>query len=186
MMRPSVPTAALLTLLLGIAACASHPDPDHMVVDETRFSIQVARADHPPIYVQATSESRPVAWLRVLHDGQRVHVEEQCAVPDCDNPGAVCGANIPTVREIAPEGGAGSIDYTWDGTWSVMEEAPRCERREPAPPGEYVARLCYGYAAEFSGDAQRPAGAMGRVTDPVCIDLPFQFGLDAEVVLRIP
>jgi hypothetical protein len=148
--------------------------------------LEVEAGDHPPVLVQATSESRPVGWLRVLRDGDPVHVEERCDIPDCGDPDpAVCGAIIPTVREIAPADGAGSITYLWDRTRSVIDAALRCERREPAPPGDYVARFCWGHTAETTGDPAADRGAMGRLTDPTCVDRTFRLR-DADVVLRIP
>lgn len=153
---------------------------------EIRFAIEVEAGDHPPVLVQATSESRPVGWLRVLREGAPVHVEERCDIPDCDDPGgAVCGATIPTVREVAPADAEGTIAYLWDLTRSVID-ADQCERREPAPPGDYVARFCYGYSAEVDGDPAERWGALGRLTSPTCVDRAFRVGRDADVVLRIP
>jgi hypothetical protein len=53
---------------------------------------------------------------------------------------------------------------------SVLDSVARCEIRQPAPPGDYVARFCYG--------------VQGRLKDPACVTRPFTVG-DREVVLKL-
>ena len=158
----------------------SNVDPDAPV--SIRFAIELTNGTDGPIYVSLTGASNQLGWVTATRDGERIYFGERCEIEDCGAPPAVCGAAIPMVRNIAIDEDR-TIAFVWDGLTSAIDPSLQCERRQPAPPGSYVARLCYARETTIQrGDAPGPMA--GSVRNPTCVDRPFTLG-DREVVLKI-
>ena len=142
-----------------------------------RFALEVSSAAESPIYVLSLDEDDQPGWLRVFRGTERIYLRERCEIEDCARRGVVCGAAVPVIRELVEEG---TIELVWDGTTSEVDRTSRCETRQQASPGTYVARFCYSREAQLE-----PGGGVGgRLIDPTCVDQPFTLS-DVEVVLKI-
>lgn len=144
-----------------------------------RFAIEVGGDTARPVYVATQDGGGAVGWLRVTHAGQPVYLRERCDIEDCGVDPAVCGMAIPLVRQVE-----GRVEYQWDAMTSTIDSAARCERRVRAPPGEYVARFCYGHEVALQGEGDVRAGAQGTVVEPRCETRGFTLR-DREVILRL-
>ena len=149
-----------------------------------RFAIEVGVGVAGPIYVLLNEASGQVGWVRAFQDGERIYFRERCEIEDCANRGVVCGAALSMIKNIANGSQTGMIEFVWDGMTSVVDAVSGCETRQPAPPGDYIARFCYSREAEFDGDSDPTRAVRGRLVRPTCTDQPFTL-LEQEVVLRI-
>ena len=151
---------------------------------EIRFALEVAGDPSGPIYVLLNGEDNQLGWIRAFRGPERVHFRERCEIEDCANRGVVCGAAISMIKNIANTGQTGMIEFVWHGMTSVVDAVSECETRQPALPGDYIARFCYSREAEFEGDSDPTRAVPGRLIRPTCTDKPFTL-LEQEVVLRI-
>ncbi len=149
-----------------------------------RFAVEVASDVSGPIYVLLNGEDNQLGWIRASRGPERVHFRERCEIEDCANRGVVCGAAISMIMNIANTGQTGMIEFVWHGMTSVVNAVSGCETRQPALPGDYIARFCYAREAEFEGDSDPTRAGPGRLVRPTCTDKPFTL-LEQEVVLRI-
>ena len=121
-------------------------------------------------------------WIRVSRDGERVFFRERCEIEDCGRSPVVCGAALETVVDIAALNDR-SIALQWDGMTSVVRVVEGCEIREPATPGEYLARFCYSRQAEMTERGEPSQPSVGRLIDPECTERTFRLR-DSEVVVE--
>ncbi len=149
-----------------------------------RFAVEVASDVSGPIYVLLNGEDNQLGWIRAFRGPERVHFRERCEIEGCANRGVVCGAAISMIKNIANTAQTGMIEFVWDGMTSVVDALSGCETRQPAPPGDYIARFCFSREAEFEGDSDPTRAVPGRLIRPTCTDKPFTL-LEEEVVLRI-
>ena len=149
-----------------------------------RFAIEVDDDVVGPIYVLLNEEDDQMGWVKVFRNGERIYFRERCEIEDCGVPVAVCGAAIPFVKDIAGGGDRRTIEFVWDGMTSVLDPLSGCETRQPAPPGDYIARFCFSREAEFEGDGDPTRAVPGRVIHPTCVEKPFTLH-EQQVVLRI-
>lgn len=150
-----------------------------------RFAIEVQNDIPESIYVQLNLEDGQPAWVVASMGGERVYFDERCDIEDCVDPSGVCGAALPQVRDITGGDYTGSIELFWAGETSVLDEVDGCERRELAPPGDYVAQFCFSLQAMIEGPGDPTDAVPGRLIDPVCVDQPFSPFVDDEVVYQI-
>jgi hypothetical protein len=183
-------------------ACGGKADPArsvdelHGVVDSTpqdadprlavhiRFAIEVDGSVGAPVYVLLNGEDDQVGWVTAFGGGERVYFSERCDVEDCGAQAAVCGAAIPMVSQIASDVDRRTIEFVWDGMTSELDSRSGCETRQPAVPGDYVARFCFSREAELDGDLEQTQAAPGRLIRPTCTERPFNLR-DREVVLKL-
>lgn len=169
------------------SAMASEKESGHEAV--IRFVIEVGSDVPAPTYVLLNDKDGQPGWIRAFRGSDRVYFRERCEIADCARRAVVCGAAIPTIRDISATGQIGLIEFIWDGTTSVVDAVSGCETRQPALPGHFIARFCYSHEANFLGDPgdRDPSGAIpGRLLRPLCVEQPFSLGDDyKEVVFRI-
>ncbi len=148
-----------------------------------RFVLSVSNDVPESIYVQLNEEEGRPSWVRVTKDGVPVVLEERCEIIDCVNPGGICGAALPRVKDITGGTAVGSIELLSDGRMSVVDPVLSCETLESLPDGSYTATFCWALSAEFQGkgDPSSDDGAPGRVTTPTCTDVSFDLPEDSEV-----
>lgn len=191
---PVLRVGAWLALLAGVAACSGGSPQPPGVPQAVRFVVEADDRDPGPVYVQVDTESRPVAWLTLLRDGEPLAFAPRCEVPRCGDPAeAVCGAALPRVQELTGEGEGertgrdSAVEYVWDGHVSRTTEEG-CQLREPAPAGAYVARICYARTVEHFGSPAGPAGGaeLGHVRDPVCVERPLTLPGDDQLRVTVP
>lgn len=162
------------------------PAPDGGILPEVfRIALEVSNDVPESIYVQLNGDDGQPGWVVVRRGEDRMWFEARCEIEDCEEPSGVCGAALPRVRDITGGTRTGSIELFWDGVTSVRDPERGCERRVPAPPGDYVATFCWSLRAEFEGAGDPEEAIGGRVVDPTCVDVPFTFPDDEEVVHRI-
>lgn len=147
-----------------------------------RFAIELSGATDGPIYVSLNGADNQLGWVTVFRDGERIYFGERCEIEDCGVPPAVCGAALSMVRDVAAADERG-IAFVWDGMTSTIDPSRQCERRQPAPPGNYVARFCYSREATVQGGDPARA-AQGSVRNPTCVDRTFTLH-EHEIVFRI-
>ena len=197
-----VPTALVLSsCCVGVGAQAESPDehPNHPSATASekesgheaviRFVIEVGSDVPGPTYVLLNDADGQPGWIRAFRGPDRVYFRERCEIEDCARRAVVCGAAMPTIRDISATAQIGLIEFIWDGTTSVVDAVSGCETRHPALPGNFIARFCYSHEANFLGDPgdRDPSGAIpGRLLRPLCAEQPFSLGDDyKEVVFRI-
>jgi hypothetical protein len=123
-------------------------------------------------------------WVWAARDGRRAYLHERCEIADCGQQPAVCGAPVPLLRDLAG-GGERRVEFQWDGMISLVDSAAgRCEIRRVAPPGTYVAHLCYSRRAETQGPPSPTGVVQGRLVQPTCVERKFTPS-DREVILRL-
>ena len=148
-----------------------------------RFAIEVSNDVSESIWAQLNDAEGQPGWIRVRRGETRVWLLENCGVPECENSSGVCGMALPQVRDFTDGSSSGEIEFVWDGEWSVFDDEAMCERREPAPAGDYVATFCFSLNAQIDegqdGDPARQVA--GTLIDPVCVDQAFTLPTD-EVV----
>lgn len=188
MRRPALAPFFALAALAAATGCAPGPHSSTEGPHPVRFLVEADAADGEPLYVQLNTESRPVAWLTLLRDGERVTFAPRCEVPDCGEPAeAVCGAALPRVADLSADT-TRSVEYLWDGRVG-RTTADGCEVREPASAGEYVARVCHGRSVRTFGDpGPRAQGEpeLGYVEDPECVERSVTVPGDEEVRVTLP
>jgi len=145
-----------------------------------RFVLEVGGDAPGPVYVLLNGEDGTVGWVRAFRDGERIFFRERCEIADCGVPAAVCGAAIPFIRNTA----GSTIEFVWDGMTSVLDPISGCERRQRAPPGNYVARFCSSREAEFERGGDPTRAVPGRLVRARCVEKPFTLG-EPEVRVRI-
>jgi hypothetical protein len=173
-----------LVLSIGCAGAASPNQTEEMAI---RFAIEVAAdvSGPGPVWVQLNEEDAQLGWVKAFWGDERVYFRERCEIEDCVRPGVICGVAPLMVRMIADRGQAGMIEFVWDGMTSVIDPVNGCERREPAPPGEYTAQLCYAREAVLEGDGDPAVAVMGRLVDAQCSVMPFELSDGQDVVFRV-
>ncbi len=203
-LRNSVRSISFLSVLsIAVAACGgggSEQSPDAAVspvVDAAsttdasasplRFVLSVSNDVSESIYVQLNEEEGRPSWVRVMKDGGPVVLQERCEIIDCVNPGGICGAALPRVKDITGGTAVGSIELLSEGRMSVVDSVLGCETLEPLPGGLYTATFCWALSAEFQGqgDPTSDEGAPGRVVTPSCTDVAFELPGDSEVSYAI-
>lgn len=137
-------------LLAALQACAGGA-PDRSGPEEggdartVTVVLRLSTEATGPIWVrESDAESQP-RWVAVRGPapaGERVFLREQCAIPECEGDGGVCGMALPVVRRLAP---GDSITLRWDGRNSRIRTEGRCEVREELPPGSYEAEFCWTF-----------------------------------------
>jgi len=177
------PIVILLTMILALGCGGGAPGAH--TTTSIRFAIELSGDVEGPMYVLLNQENDQPGWVRVSRDGERVFLKERCEVPDCGVAAAVCGAALPFVRNLAGATGEKGIEFVWDMMTSVLDSASRCETRQPAPPGDYVARFCFSREATLEGQGDPTQAVMGRIAAPTCVDRPFTLE-EQQVVLTIP
>jgi hypothetical protein len=165
-------------------SCAGKVAPTQSANPSVRFAIEVSGAPAYSIFVLVDREDGQPGWISVLVDGQPVLLRESCAIPDCGSPPSVCGLTPPVVVDLAQKGGAGKIEFQWNRTTSVRESPNACERRVPAPAGEYLARFCYSSRAVLPNSQDPSVPERPRLIEPVCREQSFSMS-DSAVVLRL-
>ena len=178
-MTRALPVAALL----AAAACGAGGRGTPPAAG-TRFVLEVASGRTGPVYVLVESSDAQPGWVSVTGAGGRVHLRERCELAECGAAPGVCGSALPLVRNLGAGARSHRIEFSWDGRWSVVDSSQGCERRLPAPPGEYVARFCHATAAQLSDGDPSGEGAMGQLATPTCTDRRFRLG-DTLVVQTI-
>jgi len=177
------PVMILVATIMALGCGGSVPAVERAT--SIRFAIELADGVEGPMYVLLNQENDQPGWVRVSRDGEGIYLKERCEVPDCGVAAAVCGAALPFVRDLAGASGEKGIEFVWDLTTSVLDSASRCETRQPAPPGDYVARFCFSREATLEGQGDPTQAVMGRIAAPTCIDKPFTLQ-EQQVVLTIP
>lgn len=188
-----IPRLILLVSALLVCACEDTSETlskdtaeDTHAVPEgsVRFAIEVTNDVPETIWVQLNDLSGQIAWVTLLDaSGNRVYLEEQCGIEDCDSPTGVCGAAEPRVRDITGGTYTGSIEHLWDTTTSVVENG--CESRQPAPNGTYTARFCWSLTATTEGDGDPTVSIAGTLDAEVCQERSFTLPGDTRVVFAI-
>lgn len=156
-----------LTLsLLAVAACAAgDPEPSVSGGEQGQVSLVLSLPDDAegPIWVrESDAESQP-RWVAVRTAGpesSRAFLREQCAIPDCQGDGGVCGMALPVVRRLDP---GDSIRFAWDGRTSRTLSDRRCEVREAVSDGTYEVEFCWTH--------QEPEPASDPVDGPDLVDM---------------
>lgn len=187
--------ASLVSMAL-LAGCAGKPAPDELrtatdsagvnrrpPTGSIRFAIELGRDTEGPVYVTLNSADGQAGWVHAFRDGERIYFTERCEIEDCGVPPVVCGAALSFVRDLANDPNL-AVELVWDGITSVVDSLSGCETRQPAPPGDYVARFCYSDEAEFDGTGDPTRAVLGRAVRPTCIEKLFTLD-DHQVVLRI-
>jgi hypothetical protein len=149
-----------------------------------RFAVEVVSDVSGPIYVLLNGEDNQPGWIRASRGPERVHFRERCEIEDCANRGVVCGAAISMIKNIANTAQTGLVEFVWDGMTSVFDAASGCETRQPALPGDYIARFCFSREAKLEGDGDPARAVPGRLVRPTCVEKPFTLQ-EQQVVLRI-
>ena len=192
-----LPTA--LVLSIGCAGGADQAQSDDQSLDQAdsterdvevggvvaiRFAVEVADDVSGPIYVLLYGADGQVGWIQALRGDERIYFRERCEIEDCANRGVVCGASMPTIKNIGAGAQTGMVEFVWDGMTSGFDEVSGCEIRRPALPGDYIARFCYSREADFATGSDPTMAVPGRLISPSCTERPFTL-LDQEVVLTI-
>ena len=164
------------------SAMASEKESGHEAV--IRFVIEVGSDVPGPTYVLLNDKDGQPGWIRAFRGSDRVYFRERCEIADCARRAVVCGAAMPMIRDISATGQIGLIEFIWDGMTSVVDAVSGCETRQPALPGNFIARFCYSREADFEGDSDLALGVPGRLIRPTCVEKPFTL-LDREVVLKL-
>jgi hypothetical protein len=168
----------VLGLLLIVAACAAEPSTetdagapvDAGLPPAFTLRLRFVSDDGPEqIYLQTGTMEGPQSWVRLMRpDGSRVELYGSCAVCECGrcNDCGVCGAAMPRVDALVA---GGHRDEPFAGHFFAYESCGgngTCFRRTPLPPGEYVARFCWGTTATGAGMDQ-------SISNQRCADVPF-------------
>jgi hypothetical protein len=129
------------------------------------------------VFAQTADRSGNPTWVTLTRDGQPVAFLDDCAVPTCGSGEGVCGASIPTVRNITAQGFRGEIFLTWDAREHLPGPGDNCTVSQPAPAGTYEARFCVGYQVDADGlvDASTCVTKAFTLEDRVVV-APFDFG----------
>lgn len=123
------------------------------------------------VWIQSQDAYGLPGWVEILRDGEPLPIHDRCDVPACDDPDAgVCGIAFQSVRSLTRGDYGGSAWLTWDGRVRVPSADGSCRRTEAAPPGDYVARFCFGWTTD-----EAPGGAGTIVTIPTCVEEPFSY-----------
>lgn len=185
---------AALSALIGLLGCNTANTLDRPPVPEAssptegravsvRFVIEVGPDGAGPIYVSLAEASGQPGWIGIHHGQERIFLRERCEVEDCGRSPVVCGPALQTVVDVASLSDR-SVTLVWDGSTSVVRAPNTCETREPAPPGEYVARFCYSREVQVADRSDLTQPTVGLLLQPICVERAF--GLeDAVVVLTL-
>ena len=151
-----------------------------------QIGIDVANDVPESIYVQLNAEGGRPDWFRIYGQGARIWVTDPCGGEHCDGPAEPCDNTTPRVRNITGGDYFGAIHYTWDRMARVEPTGRACYVRQPLPPGEYGAELCYGFEVDLLDDeADVNKAAPGRLVDPLCRRLHFEMPQAESIVFRI-
>ncbi len=130
------------------------------------------------VWVQSGDDLGLPGWVDVRDDDDLpVWLFDRCDIPICDEGGGACGQALPQVLDVTQGGYGGQVFVTWDGHRRALVASGDCLERVPAPPGDYVARFCFGWSVTEPGPG-------GEVLDPWCEEVPFTLPGAEKVVLQ--
>ena len=149
-----------------------------------RFTLERPPRTADAVYVSINDEGGQPGWIRVFHGTDRIYLKERCEIEDCGRRAVVCGMAIPMIQQIGEGAGSGSVEVIWDGTTSVFNSTSGCEIRQPSPEGQYKARFCYAFEAEFEPTSDPAQPVPGRLIQPTCVEQSFTLPT-SEIGLRL-